>query len=106
MGEHGQAVVGHVHGEIDEDVDAVAADFARELIVGQVADFVPGAGDGSDQVCGFVGVDRAGIAVDFELISVVGFEEGQDEEALGVAVEIGGDVADAEDATPTQSCGN
>ena len=87
-----------MHCEIDENVDLVGADLGDELVVGKSLDVVPKLGAGLGQVCGFVGLADAGIAVDFEVRPVVGFKQGEDEEDFGVPVEIGGNVADFEAA--------
>jgi len=90
------AVVGHVHGEVDEYVDLVGADFGGELFVGKVGDLVPGIGRAADARGDVIGAEDAGVAMDFKEIVVVGFKEREGEEGFCVVEEVGRDIADAQ----------
>ena len=79
-GEEGQAVMGHVHGEIDEDVDLIGADFVGKLRIGKRADIVPDVGGFAKAVGDRVRAGDAGVAVNLEAGVVVGFEKRDDEE--------------------------
>ena len=98
LGEDAEAVVGHVHGEVDEDVDVVGADLGGELVVGEVGDVEPVVGERAEFVGDVVGAGGAGVDEDFELLVVVVGEEGVGEEGLAVVVEVGAEVGDAEAA--------
>ena len=99
LGEGAEAVVGHVHGDVDEDVDAVGADFLRELGVGELGDVVEVVGVLAELVGDGVGAGGVGIDRDFELGAVVVFQERESEEGLAVVVEVGAEIPDVETTT-------
>ena len=57
---------------------------------------MPDAGGIAEPAGELVGADDAGVAMDLEILLVVIFQERGDEERLGLGIEIGGHVADAE----------
>ena len=97
-GEDARAALGHVHGEVNEDVDAVFADELGELLIVEVGGVAPGVGVGTDALGDGVGVGDVRVEENFEVLVVMGGEERNGEEGLAVVAEVGGDVADAEAA--------
>ena len=71
VGEGDHAVVRHVHGEIDENVNAVAADLCGKIGVGDAQNIVPIFRHRLHFTCHGVGADDAGIAMDLDLAAVV-----------------------------------
>jgi len=68
------------------------------LRVGQAGAVVPDVGGFLEAVGDSVGIGDAGVAVDFKLGMIVGFQERDDKKRFGLGAEIGGDVADADTA--------
>ncbi len=97
-GEDADAVAGGVAGEIDEDVDAIFADEVGRAVVGEGRDVAPVIGVLLQARGDVVAAEDVGVAEAFDLLWVVIREKGFEEEADGVVVEIGGEVADAEGA--------
>ena len=95
-GEDQESAISHVLGEIDEDVDAILADFLCEIGVAHA--------DGGDPIvakffklCGEgIGSPGAAVGEDLELIVVVMGEQREHESADGMEAKVGGDVAEAE----------
>ncbi len=99
-GEEGEAVVGGVTGEVDEDVDAVLADQVGSLRVSERGDVAPVIGrDRGLQACGGrIGAMNVGIAEDLDAVGVVRGEQAFEKEGDGVVAEIGREVGDAENS--------
>ena len=97
-GEDQQAVVRHVHGEIDENVDPVLADHLGEPLVRQAHVRPPYVGGSPATLGDRVGNVLRGVAEDLEMPMIVRFQQRQQKSPDGVQAEIGRDVADAQAA--------
>lgn len=93
-----EAVVGGVAGEIDQDVERVAADEIGGSVVIEVGEVAPVFGVGAETRGETVGRADVGVTENLEARAVVRGEDGFDEVGDGVVVEIGREVADAEAA--------
>ena len=67
-GEDQQAIVGHVHGQVDEDVDPVLADRCGHLLVVQSDDAPPAVGVAAQPLRDGIGTGDVGVAEDLEML--------------------------------------
>ena len=70
-GEDEHAIVGHMEGQVDKDVDLVGAYEEGQIFVGQQVNVAPGAGLGADFGGEPVGLRDVGIADDVESVFIV-----------------------------------
>ena len=66
-----QAAAVHVHGQIDQDVDAVVADLPSQLLVGERCGVTPDCGGFFGLFCECVGAGDAAVADNLEFLTVV-----------------------------------
>ena len=89
---------GHVHGQIDEDVDAILLNDGGQRLIVQGPHFAPMVGQPLDAPGEVIGALHAGIAEYFEGPVVVPREQGNREQRLTMIAEIRRDIADAQPA--------
>jgi hypothetical protein len=70
-----------VHGQIDEDIDAILPDQIGRLCVRQPDDAAPGIGERAQSLSHRIGPKNVGVGEDLELGLVVAGQQGQEESA-------------------------
>ena len=84
-----QAIVGGVHGEVDEDVDLVLADLGGELLVAEADNVAPVLRAGAEALREGVGTGDLGIAEDFKIARIMPGMERPHVEADDMRAEVG-----------------
>ena len=87
--EKGESAVRHMHDRIDQYVDSVATYLRRHVTVTPIEHVVPTVGAASVPICHWVRILHAGIEVNFEILMIVGTQQGQREVRLSLAKKYG-----------------
>jgi hypothetical protein len=87
---------GHVHGQVDQHVDAVGAYQGGQCPVVQLLHFMPAIRVGRDHPGEVIRTPDIGVAKDFKVAVVVVREQRHEEQRLTVIAKIGRDIADSQ----------
>ena len=97
-GEDQQTIPGHVHGQVDENVDPVLADEPGDLLVGKTDDAPPDVGERTEPRGDLVRTSDIGIAINLEVLVIVCGQKGRREKRLGMVAKVGRNIADSQPA--------
>ena len=97
-GEDQKTIPGHVHGQVDENVDPILAHQADDLIVGQAGDVAPDVGERTEARGGCVRTSNIGVAKNLEVLVIMCREKARHEKRLGVVAKVRRNIADSQPA--------